>query len=84
MQKEVETRDFVRVVNFEFIDSLEINKTMYLSIFDDLSEEISSSTGFFDTAIAGWGTIYIKHNLFDQSTFGQNVELQKTHIVHFI
>ena len=40
-----------------------------------------------DIAIAGrhggFGTIYIKHNLFQQSKLGRDIELQNTHIVLF-
>ena len=35
MQKEIESPEFVRGVNFEFIDSLKNNGTKYLLIFDD-------------------------------------------------
>ena len=35
MQKEIENLEFVRGVNFEFIDSLKNNGTKYLLIFDD-------------------------------------------------
>ena len=35
MQKEIENLDFVRGVNFEFIDSLKNNGSKYLLIFDD-------------------------------------------------
>ena len=40
MQKEIENLEFVRGVNFEFIDSLKNNGTKYLLIFDDSCEEI--------------------------------------------
>ena len=74
-------------VNFEFIDSLKINGTKYLLIFDDSCQEICNSKAFADIATAGrhWGlsTIYIKHNIFQQSKLGRDVELQSTHIVLF-
>ena len=35
LQKEIENLEFVRGVNFEFIDSLENNGTNYLLFFDD-------------------------------------------------
>ena len=38
MQKEIENFEFVRGVNFEFIDSLKKNGTKYLLIFDDSCE----------------------------------------------
>ena len=40
MQKEIENREFVRGVSFEFIDSLKNNGTKYLLIFDNSCEEI--------------------------------------------
>ena len=40
MQKETENLEFVKGVNFEFIDSLKNNSTKYLLIFDDSCEEI--------------------------------------------
>ena len=87
MQKEIESIEFVRGVNFEFTDSLKNNGTKYLLIFDDSCEEICNSKAFVDIATAGrhWGlsTIYIKHNLFHQSKLGRDVELQNTHIVLF-
>ena len=87
MQKEIENLEFVRGVNFEFIDSLKNNGTKYLLIFDDSCEEICNSKAFVDIATAGrhrgLSTIYIKHNLFHQSKLGRDVELQNTHIVLF-
>ena len=87
MQKEIENLEFVQGVNFEFIDSLRNNSTKYLLILDDSFEEICQSKTFVDFATTGrqWGlsTIYIKHNLFDQSKLGRDVELQNTHIILF-
>ena len=87
MQNEIEIFEFVRGVNFEFIDSLKNNGTKYLLIFDDSSEEICNSKAFVDIATAGrhrgLSTIYIKHNLFHQSKLGGDFELQNTHIVLF-
>ena len=87
MQKEIENREFVQGVNFEFIDSLKNNGTKYLLIIDDSCEEICNSKAFVDIATAGrhrgLSTIYIKHNLFHQSKLGRDVELQNTHIVLF-
>ena len=83
MQKEIENLEFVRGVNFEFIDSLKNNGTKYWLIFDDSCEEICNSKSFVDIATAGrhrgLSTIYIKHNLFHQSKLGRDVELQNTH-----
>ena len=87
MQKEIANLEFVRRVNFEFIDSLKNNGTKYLLIFDDSCEEISKSKAFGDIATEGrhrgLNTIYTKHNLFHQSKVGRDVELQNTHIVLF-
>ena len=87
MQKEIENLEFVQGVNFDFIDSLKSNGTIYLLIFDDSCEEICNSKAFVDIATAGrhrgLSTIYIKHNLFHQNILGRNVELQNTHIVLF-
>ena len=71
MQKEIENLEFVRGVNFEFIDSLKNNGTKYLLIFDDFCEEICNSEAFVDNTTArryrGLSTIYIKHNLFTRA-----------------
>ena len=88
MQKKIENLEFVRGVNFEFIDSLKNNGTKYFLIFDDSCEKICNSKAFVDIATAGrrpgLSTIYFKHNLFHQSTLGRNVELQNPHIVLFM
>ena len=87
MQKEIENLEFVQGVNFEFIDSMKNNGTKHLLIFDDSCEEICNSKAFVDIATArrhrGLSTIYIKHNLFQQSKPGRDAELQNTHIVRF-
>ena len=87
MQKEIKNLEFVKGVNFEFIDSLKNNCTKYLLIFDDSCEEICNSKAFVDIGTAerhrGLSTIYIKCNLFHQSKLGRDVELQNTHIVVF-
>ena len=83
MQKEIETLEFLRTVNFEFIDSLKNNGTKYLLLFDDSCEAISNSKAFVDFATAGrrvLSTIYIKHNLFHQSKLGRYVELQNAQL----
>ena len=63
------------------------NGTKYLLIFDDSCEEICISEAFVDNAVAGrhrgLSRIYIKHNFFNQSKLGRDVELQNTHIVLF-
>ena len=85
MQKEIENLEFVRGVNFEFIDLLKNNGTKYLLIFDDSCEEICNSKAFVDLATAGrhggLSTIYIKLNVFHQNKLGRDVELQNAHIV---
>ena len=87
MQKENKNLEFVQGVNFEYNNSLKNNGTKYLLIFDESCEEICNSKAFVDLATAwrhrGLGIIYIKHNLFHQSTLGRDVELQNTHIVLF-
>ena len=87
MQNEIENLEFLRGVNFEFIDSLKNNGRKYLMIFDESCKEICNSTAVVDIATAGrhrgLSTTYIKHNLFHQSKLGISVELQNTHIVLF-
>ena len=87
MQKEIENLEFVRGVNFEFIESIKNNGTKYLLFFDDSCEEICNSKAFVHIATAGrlrgLSTIYNKRNLFHQSKLGRHVELQNTHIVLF-
>ena len=60
---------------------------MYLLIFDDSYAEICNSEEFLDIATVsrhrGFSTIYIKHNLIQQSELGRDVELQNTHFVFF-
>ena len=77
MQKEIKNPEFVKLVNFELIDSLRNNGTKYLLTFDDSCEEICNSKAFVDIATAGrhqgLSTIYIKHNLFHQSKLGRDV-----------
>ena len=78
---------FFQCVNFEFMDSFENNDTTYFLIFDDSCEEICNSKAFVDIATAGryrqLSTVYIRHNFFQQSKVGRDVELQNTHSVHF-
>ena len=87
MQKRIENLEFVRGVNFEFIDSLKNNGTKYLLVFDDSCEDICNSKAFVDISTAGrhqgLSTIYIKYNFFHQSKLGRDVELQNTHLVLF-
>ena len=87
MQKEIENLEFVRGVNFEFIDSLKNNGTKYLFIFNDSCDKVCDLKAFVDIATAGrhrgLSTTYNKQNLFHQSKLGRDVELQNTHIVLF-
>ena len=87
LQKGIESLEFVRGVNFEFIVWLRNNGSKYLLIFDHSCEEICNSKAFVDIATTGrhWGlsTIYVKHNLFQQRKLGRDVELQNTHLVLF-
>ena len=87
MQKENENLEFVRGVNFEFIDALKNNGTKYLLFSDGSCEEICNSKDFVDIATAGrhrgLSTIYNKRNPFHQSKLERDVELQNTHIVLF-
>ena len=62
MQKKYENLEFLRGVDFEFIDSLKNNGTKYLLIFDDSCEEICISKAFVDIAIR-WETSGSEHNL---------------------
>ena len=87
MQRDIKSLEFVQGVNFEFLDSLKINGTKYLLLFDDSCEEICNSKAFVDIATAErhWGlsTIYIKHNFFHHSKLGRDIELRNAHIVIF-
>ena len=72
---------FIQGVDFDLIEILPNNGTKYLLMFDDSCEEISNSKQFFKIATAGrpkgLNTIYIKHNLFQQSKLGRDAELKK-------
>ena len=85
MQKENDNLEFVQCVHFEIIKPLKNNGTKYLLSFDDSYAEICNSTEFVDIATAsrqrGFGTMYIKRNLFQQRKIERDVELQNTHIV---
>ena len=84
MQKEIENLEFVEGLNFQFIDSLKNESTKYLLFFDDSCGAICNSKASVDIATARThrvlSTIYMKHNLFHQSKFEQDLELQSTHI----
>ena len=76
-QNKIENIEFVRGVNFEFIDSLENNGTTYLLTFVDSCEEICNSKAFVDTATAGkhrgLSTIYIKHKFFTRTNLEETL-----------
>ena len=87
MPKEIDNLDSVQGVNFEFIDSLKSNCTKYLLICDKSCEENCILKTFVGVATSGrhreFIPVQIKPNLFHQSNFGREVELQNTHIVLF-
>ena len=87
MLKEIENNEFVQVVNFNFIDSLENIGTKYLLIFDDFYQEICNSRDLEKIDLAGKHcglcANSIKHNLFHKTELGRNIELQNNHIVLF-
>ena len=87
MRKEIENLEFVQCVNFEFIDSLKNDGTKNLLIFDVSCEDFCKSKAIVDIATAGkhrgLSTLYIKHNLINQSKLGRDVEFQNTHNVLF-
>ena len=53
MQKEIQNLEFVRGVNFDFIDSFKNNGTKYLLFFDNSCKEICDSKAFVDIATLG-------------------------------
>ena len=87
MQKEIDSPEFVQVVQFELINSLKNNGAKNMFIFDDSCAEICNSKEFVDIATAsrhrGFSTINNKRILFHQNKLGRDVELQNTHIVLF-
>ena len=87
MQKEFESLEFPQGVNFDYTDLLNNIGTRCLVNFDDSCDEIGKSNAFVNFATAGrhhgLSTIYIKHNLFNQSKLWQDAGLQNKQIVHF-
>ena len=85
MQEKVENFEFIRGVNFDFIDSLKNNGAKHSLFLDDSCGEICYSKALVDFATAGrhrgLSTIYIKHNLFHQSKLGRDVELQNSTLI---
>ena len=76
LQREMESLEFVRGVNFELIDSLKNNGTNCLLIFDDFLADVATAGRH-----RGLSTICTKHNRFHQSKQQRGAELQLTHIV---
>ena len=74
---------YPRFQNFDFLVDLED----FLLIFDDSCEEIYSKKTFVKLATAGRhkiiNTIYVKHNLFQQSRWPRTIDLNTTHIILF-
>ena len=87
MQEEIKNLESVRVVNFEFVDSLKNIGAKYLLIFNDSCDDICNSKTLVDFDSAGThrglSTMYINLKFFHQSKLGREVELQNTHIVLF-
>ena len=85
MQEEVSNIEFIG--GLDFIENLPNDRTNYLLIFDDSSDEISRSKQLEQIPIAGrhkkLNSIYKKHSLFHKSENGWDTELQHTHIVLF-
>ena len=83
--QEIENREFVQGVNFDFIDSLKSNGTKCLLLSDDSCQQVCNSKTFACSAAAGkhrgLSIIYRKHNLFHQTKLGRDVEFQNTDIV---
>ena len=81
MQKHNQKLEFFQGVNFKFIDSLKNKGSKYLLIFDDSCEEICNSKALVDIATAGrhrgLSTIYIKHNLFNQTNLGETLSSRR-------
>ena len=87
MQKQVDNLDFVQGVNFDFINFSRNKGPKYYLIFHDSCAEICNAKEIVDISTAGrhrgFSTIYNKYDLFHQSKFGRDVELQNTNIVLF-
>ena len=87
MQKENENLQFFQGLNFNNLDSIKTNVTKYWLFYDDWYEERCNSKAFIDIATGGrhrgLSNFYIKHNMFDQSKLGRDVELQNMHIVFY-
>ena len=86
-QEEIDNFEFVQGVHFDIINSFKKNGTKHLFIFDDSCAEVCNYEEFVDISTAGRHreliTINIKHNFFNQSKLGRDVELHNTHIVLF-
>lgn len=91
MQKEVANIEFIQGIDFDLIKSIpstsSSKKSSNLLIFDDSCEELTKCDEFTKLATAGrhqgLNVIYIKHNLYHQSSKGRDAELQMSHLVLF-
>ena len=88
MQKDTENVEIFQSVTFDFIEWLKNNDTNSLSICQSLTIHVKRCAILKRLLIllllediVDWALI--KHNLFHQSKFGRDVELQNTHIVPF-
>ena len=61
MQKEIENLEFVRGVNFEFIDSLKNNGTKYWLVFDDPVKRFAIQRPLM--TLPPLGAMWFEHNL---------------------
>ena len=85
LQEEIESLEFVRGVNFPFIDLSKNSGTKYLLILQHSREEICNSEAPADIATAGrhlgLSTTYIQHKSFHRSNLGRDVEFHNSHMV---
>ena len=85
MIEDVPNIGFIRGVWFELIKQFDTKGDNLLLIFDDVSEELSTSKEFKNLATVGnrrnLNCLYIEHNLFHKSPNGRDAELQLSHIV---
>ena len=87
MRNEFDELEYVKGVDFDFIDSFKNNGIENLLIFDNSCEKTSNSKALFGIATAkrhlALSTLVTKHNLLYQRRLGWYFELQVTHIVPF-
>ena len=79
MQTEIDILEFLQIVKFESIDSLESNVTKYLLVFSESWEETRIPKAFVDFATAerhsGLSTIYDKHLFHQIRLWGRNTKI---------